>query len=168
MRIAITGHRDLDEPTTVMVDEAIRTELRAQSTRDIVGVSCLAAGADQIFARAVLHLGGRLEVVIPATGYAAALGGRARRGFEELKARASRIRALPHVLPGPGPYRDAGLTMLDRVDRLIAVWDGAPARGGGGTAEVVEYARRRGVAVHVIWPEGARRTGGSGQRFQGS
>ncbi|TDE38718.1 hypothetical protein [Actinomadura sp. 6K520] len=159
MRIAITGHRDLDEPTTVMVDEAIRRELRARGTRDIVGVSCLAAGADQIFARAVLSLGGRLDVVIPATGYAAALGPRARDAFEELKAHASRVRALPHLLPGPGPYREAGLMMLDRVDHLIAVWDGTPAKGSGGTAEIVQHARGRGVAVHVIWPQGARRTG---------
>lgn len=159
LRIAVTGHRDLDGPTTAMVDAAIRARLRAQRTRDIVGVSCLAAGADQIFARAILDLGGRLEVIVPATGYAAALGVPARGGFEELKARASRVRALRHRLPGPGPYRDAGLKMLDHADHLIAVWDGAPARGPGGTAEVVEYAHRAGVTVHVIWPAGARRTG---------
>ncbi|XRQ04239.1 hypothetical protein ACN3XK_47825 [Actinomadura welshii] len=159
MRIAITGHRDLDGATQAMVDAAIRRRLLAQGTGDIVGISCLAAGADQIFARAVLELGGRLEVVIPATGYAAALSARARGAFEELRAHAFRIRALPHLVPGPGPYRDAGLVMLDRVDHLIAVWDGGPARGCGGTAEIVEHARKCGISVHVIWPEGARRIG---------
>ncbi|WP_165964499.1 hypothetical protein [Actinomadura sp. KC216] len=29
----------------------------------------------------------------------------------------------------------------------------------GRGAEIVEYARRRHMTVHVIWPEGARRTG---------
>ncbi|MFI0483124.1 hypothetical protein [Actinomadura sp. 9N215] len=162
MRIAITGHRDLDERTTALVDAAIRRLLRDHGTRDIVGVSCLAAGADQIFARAVLELGGRLEVIVPATGYAAVLGARARRGFEELKARAWKVLPLKHSTPGPGPYRDAGLAMLARVDHLIAVWDGAPARGRGGTAEIVEFARRRDLAVHVVWPDGARRLGASG------
>ncbi|TMR03822.1 hypothetical protein ETD83_09470 [Actinomadura soli] len=162
MRIAITGHRDLDEPTTAHVDAAIRALLEAHGTRDtqdIVGVSCLADGADQIFARAVLELGGHLEVIVPATGYAAALGARARRGFEELKARACVVLPLRHSRPGPGPYLEAGLAMLARVDRLIAVWDGAPAGGRGGTADIVEYARRRDMAVHIIWPVGARRTG---------
>ncbi|MFG2222777.1 hypothetical protein [Streptomyces sp. NPDC048644] len=43
------------------------------------------------------------------------------------------------------------------VDRLIAVWDGQPARGYGGTADVVAYARSTGVPVEVVWPDGATR-----------
>jgi hypothetical protein len=77
----------------------------------------------------VLELGGRLEVIVPAAGYAAVLGARARRGFQELKARASRILWLAHTVPGPGPYREAGRAMLDDVDQLIAVWDGGPGAG---------------------------------------
>ncbi|GAA1546679.1 hypothetical protein GCM10009678_31630 [Actinomadura kijaniata] len=157
MRIAITGHRDLDERTAALVDAAIRTRL--SRSRDIVGVSCLAEGADQIFARAVLDAGGRLEVVIPSAGYTATLGVRAKHGFDELKGRASRIWALAHTGPGPGPYLQAGLKMLDHADELIAVWDGLPAAGRGGTGEIVEHARRRRMTVHVLWPEGAVRTG---------
>jgi hypothetical protein len=154
MRVAITGHRDLDGPTTAMVDTAIRG-LLGRSPRDIVGVSCLAAGADQIFARVVLELGGRLEVIVPAKGYAAALDARAKEEFEKLKGRASRVWTLEHPSPGPGSYLDAGLQMLGHVDSLIAVWDGHAARGPGGTAEIVEHARRRRLAVYVVWPEGA-------------
>ncbi|WP_084264674.1 hypothetical protein [Actinomadura macra] len=99
---SVTGHRDLDTSTTDLADAAIRA-LLGRSGRDLVGVSCLAAGTDQIFARAVLDLGGRLEVIIPAAGYAASLGVRARRGFEELKGRASRILRLAHTSPGPDP-----------------------------------------------------------------
>jgi hypothetical protein len=154
-RIAITGHRDLDEPTTVTVDAAIRALLREAPGPTIVGISCLAAGADQIFARAVLDLGGRLEVIIPSAGYEATLEGT---GFEELKGRAVSTRTLAHPAPGPGPFLDAGLQMLDRADRLFAVWDGHRARGVGGTAEIVEHARRRHMPVSIIWPHGATRT----------
>ena len=154
MRVAVTGHRDLDAPTTALIDAEIRV-LLARSPQDIVGVSCLAAGADQIFARAVLDLGGRLEVVIPAAGYAAVLDTPAKQGFEELKGRASRIWMLAHRRPGPVSYLDASLKMLDHVDSLIAVWDGRAARGLGGTAEIVEHARRRDVAVYIVWPKGA-------------
>lgn len=43
------------------------------------------------------------------------------------------------------------------VDRLIAVWDGRPARGYGGTADLVAYARGLGVPVQVLWLAGAVR-----------
>jgi len=47
--------------------------------------------------------------------------------------------------------------MLRQADELWAVWDGKPARGYGGTADVVARARDSGIPVQVIWPAGARR-----------
>ena len=52
---------------------------------------------------------------------------------------------------------DGGRAVVDRSSVLVAVWDGQPSRGLGGTADVVAYARERGVPVEVIWPEGASR-----------
>jgi hypothetical protein len=52
----------------------------------------------------------------------------------------------------------AGRSVADRSDLLLAVWDGAPAAGFGGTADVIRYARERSKAVEIVWPEGARRT----------
>lgn len=47
---------------------------------------------------------------------------------------------------------------LTSVEAMIAVWDGKPAQGyGGGTADVVEAARERGLQVIVVRPEGAQR-----------
>jgi len=37
------------------------------------------------------------------------------------------------------------------------VWDGQGAGGRGGTADVVNYARNRGIETLVVWPPGARR-----------
>ena len=54
-------------------------------------------------------------------------------------------------------HMEASSAMLTTADRLFAVWDGKPARGYGGTADVVAYARRHGKPVHVIWPTGAER-----------
>lgn len=36
---------------------------------DLVGVSCIARGADSVFAQVVLDVGGRLEVVLPSRNY---------------------------------------------------------------------------------------------------
>lgn len=52
---------------------------------------------------------------------------------------------------------DASRTMLEGADKLYAVWDGKPARGYGGTADVVALARDLGVNVQVIWPDGSSR-----------
>ena len=47
--------------------------------------------------------------------------------------------------------------MISMVSELLAVWDQQPARGYGGTADVVTRARGRGLRVRVIWPDGAAR-----------
>ncbi len=41
----------------------------------------------------------------------------------------------------------AGVWMVDRSDRLVAIWDGKPAAGLGGTGDVVAYALERGIPV---------------------
>jgi hypothetical protein len=40
---------------------------------------------------------------------------------------------------------------------LLAVWDGTPSQGVGGTADVVAFAGERGVPTAVVWPPGSRR-----------
>jgi len=52
---------------------------------------------------------------------------------------------------------DASLHMIEQADELVAVWDGKPARGYGGTADVVKAAHERGIPVTVVWPEGVER-----------
>ena len=42
--------------------------------------------------------------------------------------------------------------MLSNIDLLLAVWDGKPARGFGGTADVVDAARDRAIPVTIVWP----------------
>jgi hypothetical protein len=128
-RIAISGHRGLPDLTADLVDKAIRAALAAH-VPDVTGISCLADGADQIFARAVAALGGRLEVIIPAVKY--------RESTSESHMEASKL-------------------MIGQADELYAVWDGQPARGYGGTADVVTYAREHAMPVHIIWPDGAQR-----------
>ena len=158
MRIAITGHRELPPATERLVDRAIREELAAYAGPDLVGVSCLADGADQIFARAVLDIGGQIDVIVPAAQYRAGLPESSHHTYDSLLANASHIDRLDRIESDEDAHMQASNAMLDRVDRLFAVWDGQPARGYGGTADVVNEARNHGVPVTIIWPEGARRS----------
>jgi hypothetical protein len=157
-RIGIAGHRGLPDTTARLVDAAIRGELdRRHVAVDLVGVSSLADGADAIFARAVLDRGGDLEVIVPANEYRAGLPAAHHATYDELLAAATKVHRLPFVESTSDAHMTASERMLDMVEELFAVWDGLPARGYGGTADVVDEARRRRMRVTILWPEGASR-----------
>jgi hypothetical protein len=157
MRIAITGHRDLPPDTEHLVDQAIREQLAAYAGHELVGVSNLADGADQLFAQAILDAGGQLDVIVPAAHYRDGLPESAHATYDALLSRASSVHRLDRIESTEEAHMEASAVMLDRADRLFTVWDGKPARGYGGTADVVAEARNRGIPVTVIWPEGASR-----------
>ncbi len=157
MRIAITRHRGLPAATERLVDQAIRDRLAAYADDHLVGVSALADGADQIFARAILDAGGQLEVIVPATHYRDGLPQSAHASYDALLAAAAVVDQLNYVESTEEAHMAASKVMLDRTNHLFAVWDGMPARAYGGTADVVAEARGRGIPVTVIWPQGASR-----------
>ena len=156
MRIAVSGHRGLPAQTARLVDAALRAELAVHS-HDLTGLSCLADGADHIFARAVVELGGRLEAVIPADFYRAGLPPAAHPEYDDLLSSADVVHRLPYPEPTDESYLAASTFMVDRSEVLLAIWDGEPSRGHGGTADVVAYARAQGKPVKVVWPAGAIR-----------
>jgi hypothetical protein len=157
MRIAVTGHRGLPGPTARLVDAALRAELARRDDGALVGLSNLADGADQLFARAILDAGGTLEVVVPAERYRAGLPPESWPEYDALLARAASVTRLGRVESDAEAHMRASEELLERADLLLAVWDGNPARGYGGTADVVARARREGLPVVVIWPDGATR-----------
>jgi hypothetical protein len=156
-RIGITGHRGLPPRIQELIAAALRTELEPHAGTDLVGVSSLAGGPDQLFARTVLDLGGTLEVVVPAEQYRDGLDPDERQGYDDLLAEAKHVERLPFVESTEQAHLAAGQVVVDRSERLVAVWDGKPARGIGGTADIVSYARQKGVPVAVLWPDGAAR-----------
>lgn len=156
-RIAVCGDRGFTPDVEALIDEAVRAELARYPPDELVGISCIAGGADQIFARGVLDHGGRLEVVVPAARYRDALPQEGHAAYDDLFKRASAVRRLNHVESTPESHMDASIEMLKDADMLFAVWDGLPARSFGGTADVVDYAREHDIPVTVIWPVGAYR-----------
>lgn len=156
-RIGVTGHSKLTPESVPLVADALRAEL-ARHDQPLVGVSCLARGADQVFAEAVLDIGGALVVVLPSRDYRETkVKPDNRDQFERLYRRAADVRALPFDTASRDAYAAAGRTVLADVDLLVAVWDGAPPDGKGGTGDTVLEARERGIPVAVVWPDGAAR-----------
>jgi hypothetical protein len=151
--VGITGHRSLpDESMWPWVAREIEAVL-AGANGSLVGVTGLAAGADSVFADVVLARDGALHVVLAFEGFEQSLASDAERSrFRELLGKASEV----ETLAVPGTPEDAYLAEGRRVvalsQLLIAVWDGEPSRGIGGTADVVEEAVRTSTPVAHVDP----------------
>lgn len=163
MRIGITGHINLTPETVRKVAEKLPVQLAAVCDRvgaepgAMVGVSCLAPGADSLFAQVLLALGGQLEVILPSRDYRESIFGPDAHTFDELLSRATTVTSAQHPTAAPEAFAAANEAMLETIEHLIAVWDGLQCARIGGTAHTVSAARSRCIPVTVIWPEGARR-----------
>ncbi|MCX5139288.1 MULTISPECIES: hypothetical protein [unclassified Streptomyces] len=156
-RIGVTGHRSIPREVHDHVLAAMRTALRGFDG-SVEALSSLAVGADQLFADLALAHGAELTVVIPSGDYEACFADEAELArYRSLKARAVREVRLDYPHSTDEAYYAAGAYIADHCDRLLAVWDGRPARGLGGTGDIVTYARGLGRPVTVIWLDGVER-----------
>jgi uncharacterized membrane protein YidH (DUF202 family) len=132
-------------------------------------VSALAEGADRLVAREVLATpGATLEAVLPLAmkDYLATFdAGSDDQEFHGLLAQCRNPLWLrthnmePDISPDEArktkhrAYSKVGRYIVDHCDVLIAIWDGEPPRGPGGTAEVVAYAKEVSRPVIRIWTD---------------
>jgi hypothetical protein len=158
LRIGVTGHRQLAKTEQLrqsvdLVLERLGALLGATPHR-YTAVSPLAEGADRLVAQQVLawpsvdpKLKPDLEVALPLPteeyleDFSSA---ESRAEFGALLARAARVRAAQARASRPAGYLSAGKQVVQSCDVLLAIWDGEPAAGSGGTAEMVAYARHMG------------------------
>ena len=154
------------------VTRQIATELE----RRPVGVAygALASGADILWAEALLARGCELHVVLPFAlaefirSSVAPAGNKWVQRFHQCMAAAA---AVHYATDDPCPADDVlyrygaelamGLALLrarylDADARLLAVWDGRPARGEAGTAIEVATWQRAGGAVTIVAPSAAQ------------
>jgi hypothetical protein len=114
-------------------------------------VSPIADGADQIAAEVALEQGWELQAILPfkRARYRDSLpDDAARAAFDDLLARASCTLELPGEEETEiEAYVMTGRATVAHCDVLIAIWDGRPPRGRGGTGEVVQLAITRGTAI---------------------
>lgn len=157
LRIGVTGHRRLTDPAALIpgiraaVQGVVERFLGPGADPALLVISALAEGADRLVAAEVLaRPDATMEAVLPLPpgDYQDDFTGDASKAeFTEMLGRATSV-----WVARPGGSRDeayerAGRHVVDRADVLIALWDGEPPRGRGGTATVVSYARAQGVPV---------------------
>jgi hypothetical protein len=153
MIIGITGHQSIPRDALAFIEREIDAAL-APARETLIGISSLAAGADQIFARQILRNDGQLHVIVPSTDYASAFAdSSSHREYKRLLSHATRIETMPFDSPTEKAYLAAGRLIVDRSTEMLAVWDGLPAKGEGGTADIVAYARQAGKSIRIVWPD---------------
>jgi len=150
MNVAITGHQNLGSTAT---RDWIATTLE-DVVKDLTitkGYTCLAIGADQLFAEILYRKSVPFVAVLACSKIEASFTSEeGKKTFRQLLAQASNSITLSYEDPSEEAYFEAGKTVVEQSDLLIAVWNGHSARGLGGTADVVNYARKnKKKVIHI-------------------
>jgi len=175
IRLGITGHRTLSDIPALtqclqhiinsgyldaFTSESQEKIKQAKATSIVFSIiSPLAEGADRLVANVVLEHGGSLEVLLPSpreeyeTDF---ITTESRKEFADLFNRAHRVTVTKgNISPEDSSYRQksylcVGEEVVDRCDILIALWDGKPSRGVGGTADIMSFALKQKKPVFII------------------
>ena len=151
--VGFTGHRQIqgvERLTAAMV--AAFDVLKSATPDEWIALSSVADGSDQLFAREALVRGWAWHAILPLphTEFAKDFEPTAWQAVESLLRRAEQVKVTNETGAREDAYLDSGMETVNGSDVLIAVWDGEAARGKGGTAEVVEYARALGRPLIII------------------
>jgi hypothetical protein len=168
--VGVSGHKDIIdlEAVTDAIDEALREILAAYGDDSLQVISPLAEGADRVVVwRAMANYSVRLIVPLPLEMSDYMLDFKSissKAEFINLLEQADQVFELPAEDTREACYLASGMYVLDHSDVLIGVWDGAPPRGRGGTAEIVMEARKRGMPLAWVQIAGKTQTTDSGTR----
>ena len=115
----------------------------------------MADGADRVVAKHILEeYNAKLIVPLPFEEYEYQkdFSKDSKKEFEKLIAKADRVDTISDIdkISKDKAYLKAGEYVVDNCDILIAIWDGEDARGVGGTADIVEYAKQCKKAILYI------------------
>jgi hypothetical protein len=173
LRIGVTGHRKLPEVDELRkaVNDAIDLAISESGYPEgrlpntpvrLIVVSALAEGADRLVVKEVLdrRKGSKLVCVLPVAEDHLQVyrddftSADSQQEFDHLLAGAwQRLYLPPEIIVPPDAtqkqreagYLWAGKEVVRNSDVLIALWDGQPSRGAGGTADLIRWMRERDV-----------------------
>lgn len=164
-RIGITGHRFLSEIKKINqgIDTGL-TQIETSYPQPFTIISSLAEGADQRVVQRALKRWPNSPLIVPLplpiSIYRDQLTSReGRRVFDQLLPLASQVLPPPETFNLPKAYLLAGQLMLEMSDILIAIWDGQPVQGVGGTGQIVASAREKGLPI--VWVHAGNRQPGT-------
>lgn len=167
--IGVTGHRahrlnpNIESKFSIFINQVLDVVLKklsnscfntfhTQDNPQICMVSALAEGADRIFAREALKKNLNLCCVLPFNRNEYKKDFQNQTSLDEYAkflSKASSVIELDYPRNGIKGYEAVGRKIVDMCDLVVALWDGEPARGPGGTAHVVEMTLT--ASKPVLW-----------------
>jgi hypothetical protein len=140
MKIGITGHQQLgSEATVIWLSDTLEGIIRQYHID--VGITSLAVGADQLYAEVLRKSHTPYIAVIPSADYETTFQNtNDLERYQELLRKASESLRLPFEEPSETAFYEAGKQIANLSDMMIAIWNGLPAKGLGGTGDIVKYA----------------------------
>lgn len=153
--VGFTGHRQLADPAGVAAAiTTIIADLQHEAPGDWIAQSSVAEGADLLFVQTALglNLGWEAVLPLPLADFARDFTPERWAEIRQLLNRAEHLEVAAEPGSRDEAYLTGGFEIVNNCDVLLAVWDGQPARGKGGTADVVAYARAMGRPVVILNP----------------
>jgi hypothetical protein len=150
MKAGITGHQNLGEAETVAwVEAALKKAIAKHNVQH--GFTSLAIGADQLFAQILHDKHVPYTAVLPCREIEKTFHTPAHlENYRRLLKNAAAVETLEFIEPEEKAFFEAGKRVVELSELVIAVWNGQPAKGLGGTADAVKYALdRKKPVVHI-------------------
>lgn len=169
VRIGVTGHRTL--ASEQLIRESVKSvlgkldKMLKHTPHTFIAVSPLAEGADRLVAKDILawQVFGdvdkpSLEAVLPLPEADYLHDFETQESRDEFRELLANARSIPpkEAESRKVAYEQAGRYVVNNCDILIAIWDGKPSKGQGGTAEIMEYARSAGRSIFWINSENGK------------
>jgi hypothetical protein len=182
LRVGVTGHRDLSDAdpeilraTIAEIFEMIASSVQAVQMHSdapaiyskeapaVLLISALAIGADTLAAELALERKWHLAVAMPffEEAYERDFVKEAAPAFKAMLERARAEGAVVELdnddpQQRPQGYLQSGRFMLRHCDLMLAIWNGGPSAGVGGTGDVIAEARAMNIPIVKVDPKNSR------------
>ena len=150
LAIGFTGHRGIpDETKSRQLICDFLQERKATTPGIFYGLSSVAAGGDLLFAESCLKLGIPLRVLLPVPeeyfrkDFDDATWSRAEQVLRKAVSVQVSVQVIGDNQLREERYYECGIETVQQSQLLVALWDGQPSRGLGGTEEIVSFAPER-------------------------
>jgi hypothetical protein len=156
LAVGFTGHRKV--PYETKSRQVIRDFLAQQKESHhgvMYGICSAAAGGDQLFAESCIELKIPLRILLPrpAEQFRADFDDASWQRSVHIMENAISVEITGQYEARNEQFYDCGIQTVAESQLLVALWDGQPSRGVGGTQEIVSFARKTGHPIAWIHSE---------------
>lgn len=161
--VGVTGHRNLSPKCSEIINGELKKINENYKVETVY--SPLAEGADMVVAQFFINFNKKIKIIVPLPFdikmYKKSFKDKdSENKFDDLLKSSYKNYALTNTYSldeiqrnsaiKNELYKAVGEHVVDNSDIIIAVWNGKPSNGTGGTAEIVEYAKKKNKMILYI------------------